>query len=60
MLEGLVGTGSQKAELLLANIGSALTIIESIEKHSDLITSIKGFGPEFIAANRILLNEKLN
>jgi len=58
MIEGLVGTGSQKAEILMDHFGSGLVVCENIVRHPELIQEIKGFGSEFIAANRILLNER--
>jgi len=57
LIEGLIGTGSQKAEILMDHFGSGLVVCEQIIRHPYVIQNIKGFGPEFIAANKILLNE---
>lgn len=57
-LEGLIGTGIQKAEILLDHFGSALDVIRAIEFQPNLILNIKGFGPEFIETNNVLLSGK--
>lgn len=55
LLEGLIGTGDQKAGLLLEHFGSALEVIHAINNYPKLIYLIKGFGPEFISTNISLL-----
>jgi ERCC4-type nuclease len=59
LLEGLIGTGETKAELLLDHFGSAGAAIDALENNPNAILDVKGFGPEFVPANRRLVLDRL-
>jgi ERCC4-type nuclease len=59
LLEGLIGTGDKKAELLVDHFGSAWAVIEALDTNPKAILEVKGFGPEFVGTNQRLLNESM-
>ncbi len=59
LVEGLMNCGPKKAALLLKHFDSPREIIYAILNAPDLITSIKGFGKEFIEQNQEMLSKIL-